>query len=434
MPRMTQILDAVLPDDGRKKFPIAWSDERIQGLRDTANNTGVIRSPLDDRLAALILLCVDGHFIRAEHEAVRLMHDNADLIRQDRETFISLIFALYVVQQFSLLTALLNDRFGFNGEFSIDVEESGPGIGRVRWETSQGGSHRFVFDAQSYRYDKTRDDIVAFFWAFPMYANFSHSHHREHGSVIINQMDIGTTPGLAWCDNRPDFFLVPDCLFVSSGGYAWAREVLTRNLVPWDDRRDVAFWRGGTTGLPKVPGNWRTLERIELCDLARRYDHLGLFDIGLSSVLQIRDPEAVEEIKNSGLVREFVSWEQWGQFKYHIDIDGNSSPWSNLFQRLLTGSPVLKVESARALQQWYYDELKPWTNYIPIAPDISDLADKVQWLRKNDDYARRVGEAGRQLALSLTYEREMGRSAHTIARCFRYFRGEAGVTGPFGRD
>lgn len=434
MPRMTQILDVLFANDGRPKFPISWSAARIQSLRDMANKEGVLRSPLDDQLASAILLCVDGQFDAAENQVIRLMRDNTDLIKRHSETFISFLFALYVLQQFGLVAAMLQDRFGFKGEFSIDMEEDGPGTGRVRWEISPSGVHRFVFDAKSYRYDKTRDDILGFYWEFPLYASFSHSHHREHGAIVINQMDIGYTPGLSWCDNRPDYFLVPDCIFVPTRGYEYARTILTKNLIPWEDRKDLVFWRGGTTGIPKVRGDWRSLERIELCQIARRHEHLGILDVGLSSVLQMPDPATVEEVKNSGLLRGFVPWEEWGQFRYHIDIDGNSSPWSNLFQRLLTGSPVLKVESSRALNQWFYDELKPWVNYIPIAADMSDLIEKIQWLRTNPGFAKAVGEAGRQLALTMTYEREIGRSIHTVARCFRYFRGETDGCGPFGRD
>jgi len=434
MPRTTQILDVLFNTDRQPRFRISWSPGRIQALCDMANKAGQLRSPLDDQLAAAILLCLEGQFETAEERVIRLMHEHGDLVQRDGETFISVMFALYVLQQFTLLAAMLHDRFGFNGEFSIDVEENGPGVGRIRWEISPDGTHRFVFDALSYRYDKTRDDIVGLYWEFPLYSAYSFSHHREHGSVIINQMDIGHTPGLCWCDNRPDYFLVPDCIFVPTRGYEWARDVLTSRQIPWEERKDVAFWRGGTTGLQKIPGDWRSLERIALCELARRHEHLGIFDVGLSSILQISDPADVEVIRNSGLMSGFVPWEEWGQFRYHIDIDGNSSPWSNLIQRLLTGSTVLKVESYRALRQWYYDELVPWKNYVPIAPDLSDLVDKVQWLRKNQAFARQVGEAGRELALSMTYEREITRGTHTIARCFRYFRGEADSAGPFGSE
>ena len=431
MPWINQILDVSRNGDN-SKHQISWSDTRILGLRAMANGEG-LRSPLDDKLASAILLCVEGRFADAQKHITRLMTDNVDLVNKDAETFISVLFALYVAQEFGLVAALLNDRFGFNADFSIDVEDNGPGVGRIRWEISKGGIHRFVFDAKSYQYDKTRDDILGFYWEFPLYANFSRSAYREHGEIVINQMDVGFTPGLAWCDNRPNYFLVPDCIFVPSRGYQWAREVFKRNYIPWDQRKDIAFWRGGTTGVPNVPGDWRSLERIALCEIARKHEHLGLFDVGLSSIVQLLDAAAVKAVENSGLMRNFVSWEQWGNFKYHIDIDGNSSPWSNLFQRLLTGSPVLKVESSRCLQQWFYDKLEPWVNYIPIAPNMSDLLDKVQWLRANQSYARNVGEAGRCLAMRLTYERELGRSADTVARAFRYFRDEPNCSSPFGR-
>lgn len=430
---LTQIPDALLVGDDRPKFPISWSAGRLQDLRDLANGIGTLRSPLDDQLATAILLGVNGQFGLASAYVGRLMQENTDLIARDSETFISFMFALYVLQEFDAVAAMLRNRFGFNGEFSIAMEENGPGFGRVRWELSETGVHRFVFDAKSYQYDKTRDDILAFYWEFPLYTQFSFSDHKEHGTIFINQMDIGSTPGLAWCDNRPNFFLVPDCLFIPTRGYEYAREVLTKNLVPWEDRKDIVFWRGGTTGIPKIHGDWRSLERVQLCEIARNHEHLGFLDIGLSSILQLPNDASVEAVKTSGLMRGFVPWEQWGQFKYHIDIDGNSSPWSNLFQRLLTGSPVLKVESSRALNQWFYDELKPWVNYVPIAPDMSDLLSKIQWLRENDGFAQAIGEAGRALALGMTYEREIARGVQTIARCFRYFRGEADIVGPFGR-
>ena len=434
MQRTKEALSRISSVDDRPKFPISWSPARVQSLREMASKTVALRSPLDDRLAAAILLCVEGEFQTAQDSIAALIGDNLDLIVRDGETFITTIFALYVSQKFELLSTLFYDRFGFNGELNIDVEENGPDVGRVRWESSKTGLHRFVFDAKSYRYDKTREDILAFYWSFPMYSNFSFNSYCEHGQIVINQMDIGYTPGLAWSENRPDYFLVPDCIFIPTRGYEHVREAINKNLIPWEDRKEKAFWRGGTTGIPKQPGVWRSLERIQLCEIGRRYDSLGFVDIGLSSIIQISDPAAVEEIKASGYLRSFVPWAEWGQFKYQIDIDGNSSPWSNLFQRLLTGSPVLKIESSRALNQWYYDELKPWVNYVPIAPDMSDLIDKIQWLRKNDSFAKAVGQSGRALANNLTYERELARSAQTIARCFRYFRGEATRPGPFGRE
>ena len=103
-----------------------------------------------------------------------------------------------------------------------------------------------------------------------------------------------------------------------------------------------------------------------------------------------------------------------------------------LFTKLLTGCPVLKVASRRGLQQWYYDRLRPWINYIPVEAEMEDLADKVLWLRSNDDVARRIGAAGRDLADSLTDPREIAGSAAVFAAAIRAARGDDLIAFAFG--
>jgi hypothetical protein len=270
-------------------------------------------------------------------------------------------------------------------------------------------------------------------WAFPMFAHYAAQRQGETGSVLINQFDIGVRPGLAYCDNRPNYFLVPDLIFVSSGGYRYARKFFAENSIPWTDRRPVAFWRGATTGPKTGPRDWRSLARIELCQIARRHEGTGLIDAGISSVVAFADSTVADEIEAAGLMKGFVPWQEWGNYKYHIDIDGNSCPYSNLFQRLLTGSPVLKVQSQRCLIQWYYDRLVPWENHVPIAPDMSDLMDKIRWLDRHQSVAVRIGLNGQRLAEELSYEREIERSVPVISAAFRYFRDQTEDATPFGR-
>jgi len=202
-------------------------------------------------------------------------------------------------------------------------------------------------------------------------------------------------PGLAYSDHRPDYILMPDPLFLSTHGYDDVRRVFTTRPVAWQDRKPVVFWRGADFG-PRV-ANWHELPRVQLCEIANR--HGALFDVGISG---IRHGVFSEEIKSSGLMRDNVPNFQFQQYRAHIDIDGRSNSWPGLFQKLLSGSPVLKVASP--LRQWYYDRLIPWQNYIPIAPDMSDLPEKAIWTLSNDDRARQIGEAGRALAESITYE------------------------------
>jgi len=58
------------------------------------------------------------------------------------------------------------------------------------------------------------------------------------------------------------------------------------------------------------------------------------------------------------------------------DMDGNS--WSSRFGSLLCyNSVVLKVEPQYF--EYFYADLKPWSHYIPIKNDLSDLHENVEW-------------------------------------------------------
>jgi predicted SAM-dependent methyltransferase len=315
---------------------------------------------------------------------------------------------------------MVQQRYAPTLEIDVRIEERGPGVGRLQWEIDRSGKQTFTFDSATLRSDRDFRAVTQFDWICPLLFNYARSREVETGSVIINQWDLGLTPGLAYSDNRPDYFLIPDYIFVSTRGYQHVREHFTAHSVAWNDRKPVAFWRGATTGMPLQPDEWRSLERVRLCELAQKLQHTGMFDVGLSAIVQFSSPKVIADITNSGLMRGTVPWGQWNSYKYLIDIDGNSSPWSNLFQRLLSGSPVLKIQSYRGLRQWYYDDLVPWDNFVPIAPDASDLLEKVNWLSRHDSLAERIGRKGRDLALRLTLEAEMARSIPVIRDAFRY--------------
>jgi hypothetical protein len=347
--------------------------------------------------------------------------------------FISFLNALFSVQRFDVVVAMLRDWHAISNEFEIGIESSGLPLTCVRWEMSPSERSRFTFEPSVYQTDASRHEIVKFHWLIPLYAHYLQTAERETGSLVINQDDIGIVPGLAWSDNRPDRFLVPDCVFVPTKGYSFVRTVFDEHYVAWPDRRPIALWRGSTTGPLEAPKEWRSLARIKLCEIARNSAKDGLIDAGISAVVQFSDDEVVREIKQSGLMRDAVPWEEWIRYKYQIDIDGNTNAWSGFFQRLLTGSPVLKIESPRGLTQWFYDELRPWHNYVPVAPDMSDLVSKVNWLNRNDAVAEAIGRRGLELASRLSYAREMMRSVPVISAAFRYFSGRPCTAGPYGR-
>jgi hypothetical protein len=242
------------------------------------------------------------------------------------------------------------------------------------------------------------------------------------GSVYINLGDTGEMPGLAFCDNRSEYFLIPDTTFIQFRGYWQTRSAVVAQQEPWNERVALALWRGSTTGVPEDPSlGWRSLPRIRLCEIGR--SHRDLFDVGITDIVQRDDAKTAQEINASGLMCNFMDPTNYSKYKFQIDIDGYSNSWARgLFPKLLTASPVLKIASPHGYRQWYYDRLKPWENFVPVASDMSDLVEKVRWLKDHDRTAARIGKQGQKLALSLNYADELKRAGHTISAAIRYFQ------------
>ena len=161
-------------------------------------------------------------------------------------------------------------------------------------------------------------------------------------------------------------------------------------------------------------------------------------DIGISQIVQVRPSHLRENIRNANIVKDRVERLFFSRQKYVIDIDGNSSAWSGLFCSLIGGSCVLKVASMFGFRQWYYNSLQPWLNYVPVLADLSDLAAKVDWVRRNDREAEQIASRGGELAASITLENALEVSAQNL-RAWLARRSARPVAGPHipagaGRD
>ncbi len=232
----------------------------------------------------------------------------------------------------------------------------------------------------------------------------------------LSLADVGSESELSFSTADPRGLPIPDPYFISRDAYSVEQAAFRAAPSAWSQRSSLVFWRGATTGERR--SDWRSLPRIKLCELAK-LDLSGRFDCGVNEVVQAITPSETQEIDAAGLMRSFVPSTAFNTYKYHIDIDGNTNSWPGLFIKLLSGGAVLKVRSAHDYAQWYYSSLKPWIHYIPVESDLSDLMEKVAWLDGHDAEAQAIGEAGRQLASSLTLETEIPAAAARIQEAFR---------------
>ncbi|MEM7668594.1 MAG: glycosyl transferase family 90, partial [Pseudomonadota bacterium] len=69
-------------------------------------------------------------------------------------------------------------------------------------------------------------------------------------------------------------------------------------------------------------------------------------------------------------------------------------------------------------QQDFYRELYPWHNYVPVAPDLSDLFERRAWLEAHPDRAHEIGRKGQELARTwLTPKAIEGRFTDALSGC-----------------
>ncbi len=319
------------------------------------------------------------------------------------------------------IAAMLNAAHAPGPMIDVAIADPSPAQGGaqgVLCQVTQAG-WRFILpvphQAELLPRSATLQPSARFLHTLPLFLEAAKAGLAVGKEVLLNTADAARFAGVGYCANSGVAGLIPDPDFMVNRGYADFLRHLDAHPVPWEAREKVAFWRGATTGR-SLPGQhgWETLHRVALCR-AVQGANAALFDVGFSRVQLPAGSPGFQEIPAMGYMKPFAHRDDLQRKRYQIDIDGHVSAWSALFTKLATGCPVLKVASRDGWRQWFYDRLVAWENYVPVQADLSDLAEKTRWLIAHDDAARRIGAAGRQTALSLTYDSQVRAGAATIA-------------------
>lgn len=162
--------------------------------------------------------------------------------------------------------------------------------------------------------------------------------------------------------------------------------------IAWDDKKDIAVFRGGSTGCGvTVNSNMR----LKVSEMSAQQDKDDiLIDAGISSwnvrPRKLEGNPFLQTINVPNLsfgLSNRLSKEQQASYKYIIHIDGHVAAF-RLAEELSFGSCILKVESPYKV--WFSNLLKAGVHYIPIKRDLSDLFEKVRWCRKNDEECKQI--------------------------------------------
>lgn len=163
----------------------------------------------------------------------------------------------------------------------------------------------------------------------------------------------------------------------------------------WSSKIPTAVFRGTATGAGITTSTNARLRVAELSSLEKRdTDNILFLDAGITSwnkrVRKIRDNSDLQLIDPSDFsfnLCSFMSPVEQSNYKYIIHIDGHVSAF-RLSRELTMGSVLLVVESE--YKTWLSDFLEPWTHYVPVRGDLSDLFDKIRWCKSNDVECQRM--------------------------------------------
>ncbi len=226
--------------------------------------------------------------------------------------------------------------------------------------------------------------------------------HDEDSAPPCFRFDAPLDPAIAVAGP-----LIPDPYALASQGYAaLRRQFADQPLPPWRERLPVAIWRGSSTGTPALtPANLAHNLRYQLCAASRQ---LGPpLDARFTAVVQSPDAasrRALEQLLlEQQLLTAKVSPWHLALHRWILEIDGNVNSWGLLW-KLLSGSCVLRVSSPR--RQWYHHRLVPWQHVVPVAANLSNLAEVLDWCQRNPQRCAAIAQAGQALAMEVVHQLE----------------------------
>jgi hypothetical protein len=185
----------------------------------------------------------------------------------------------------------------------------------------------------------------------------------------------------------PFVILIPDWRSISKWWHKESNLVIKANIKSsWEDKKDFAFWRGGSTNSI----------RLKLCQIALEYPNHLYSKINSKSENEDYQKK-IEEDKiycNKG----WIPWEKILENKYLILLDGVMSAAPAFQSRLLSNCVTFKQDFPGV--QWFFKPLKPYVHYIPLEKDISDVIEKIKWAKKNDKLCKEVSKNASDFALN----------------------------------
>tara|TARA_A100001015_G_scaffold278035_1_gene337838 strand:- start:1955 stop:3877 length:1923 start_codon:yes stop_codon:yes gene_type:complete len=148
----------------------------------------------------------------------------------------------------------------------------------------------------------------------------------------------------------------------------------TINDINFENKLNRVYWRGPTTGQPH-----RTANRFTL--VKKYFNSNSDIDIGFSGIIQ--DKQSYNKY-----IKDWGGWQDFLHNKYIISVHGNDAD-VDLSWKLASNSVVLMAKPQYFT--WFMEDLLiPGYHYILLKDDFSDLREKLDWCKANQDKCKEI--------------------------------------------
>lgn len=235
--------------------------------------------------------------------------------------------------------------------------------------------------------------------------------------------------------NNTHAICMPD--FEALQGYAKLRAKILGGIQnnPWNQKKELAFWRGTSTGY--IQEESRRIFRLDMSnclDFPRQklvmmsIDYPNFIDARMTCYVDYQGQEVLKKLQAYCPSSPRVLPEDHLAYKYLVDVDGHTCSYSRMFWILASNSLLFKQMTDDI--QWYYKAIIPWKHFVPFTFDNWDLIEKIEWAKSHDNQAREIAVAATHLADTVFSERSMrAYLAHLFGEYSRLIVDRSGLEG-----
>lgn len=199
----------------------------------------------------------------------------------------------------------------------------------------------------------------------------------ENGDFCLFSDDVPPedAPVLAYCSGKTSDAITvpgPNIMGWPADGVpaidTWSAKWLAERDIPFQERKDIMFWRGYGIG-----------HRMAIVNAIKHSPHV---DVAPSP--------------------PFIPMFEQNSYKYILDMRGIG--WSARLAQLVWMGVVIFVADRPSHERWFWDDFEPWVHYVPVPEDGQRILEILQEVMNRPDKGESIARACRARAAEIMTE------------------------------